>query len=587
MARTIAIGVQDFGKIIENNSFYIDKTHFIKEWWESRDEVTLLMRPRRFGKTLTMSMTEYFFSVRYAGRSDLFEHLMIWKDERYQKMQGTYPVIFLSFAAVKADHYEMARKKICQLIVNLYKDYDFLVSSGFLKGEDLAFYQRVSVNMDRADLENSLSQLSRYLCRYYGKKVILLLDEYDTPMQEAYVKGFWDELADLMRGLLNSAFKTNADLERGMMTGVTRVSKESIFSDLNNLEIVTVTSCKYEQTFGFTEKEVFQALEEFGLQDQADGVKRWYDGFRYGDCGSIYNPWSITQFLDKREFKPYWANTSSNALVGKLIQKSDRDIKIAVEDLIKGKTIHIAMDEQIVFHDLDDNPDAVWSLLLASGYLKITDMYSANQEHGGLQEPLEYELMLTNLEIVMVFQKMIRGWFGVCQSSYHDFIKSLLHNDMDSMNEYLSRVTFAVVGSFDSAGKPSGRMQPEKFYHGLVLGLILDLRNKYVITSNRESGFGRYDILLEPRSITDDAILFEFKVFHAKKEKSLEDTVQAAIQQIIVKKYAAALEEKGVPKEKIRIYGIAFKGKEVLVDGGYLSEFEKNLKKDLLNPGHL
>ncbi len=522
-----------------------------------------------------MKMAEQFFSIRYAGRSDLFERFTVWHEETYQKLQGTYPVIFLSFAAIKADRYEMAKKKICQLIVNLYQDHDFLVKSGFLQGEDLAFYQRISVSMDRADLENSLCQLSRYLRRYYGKKVILLLDEYDTPMQEAYTKGFWDELAELMRGLLNSAFKTNTDLERGLMTGITRVSKESIFSDLNNLEAVTTTSSKYATAFGFTEEEVIEALEEFGLQDQSDGVKRWYDGFRYGNCSSIYNPWSITQFLDKREFKPYWANTSSNALVGKLIRESDRDIKIAVEDLIEGKSFRIALDEQIVFHELDNNPDAVWSLLLASGYLKIASICSVNKEYELLEEPAEYELTLTNHEIVLAFQKMIRGWFGVCKSSYNDFIRSLLHNDPDGMNEYLSRVAFVAVGSFDSAGKPSEQMQPEKFYHGLVLGMILDLRNKYVLTSNRESGFGRYDILLEPRSIADDAILFEFKVFHAKKEKSLEDTVRAAIKQVIDKKYAAVLQEKGVPMEKIRVYGVAFKGKEVLVDGGYLGEFER------------
>lgn len=571
MTRTVAIGVQDFRKLIEKDSFYVDKTYFIKEWWENRDDVTLITRPRRFGKTLTMSMLDYFFSVKHAGRSDLFEGLSVWKEEAYRHLQGTYPVIFLSFAAVKAENYEMAEKKICQLIVNLYQDFDFLADSGFLKGEDSAFYKRISINMDRADLENSLSQLSRFLHSYYHRNVILLLDEYDTPMQEAYVKGFWNELADLMRGLLNSAFKTNPFLERGLMTGITRVSKESIFSDLNNLEAVTVTSRKYETAFGFTEEEVFHALEEFGLQNQADSVRRWYDGFRYGNCGSIYNPWSITQFLDKKELKPYWANTSSNALAAKLIQKSDREVKMAVEDLIRGKSLRIFTDEQIVFQELDENPDAVWSLLLASGYLKIINIPAEDSSYA--ETPASYELMLTNFEIVTVFQKMIRGWFGICRPSYNDFIKSVLRNDLEGINEYLNQVVLASVSSFDSAGRPCGQTQPEKFYHGLVLGLMLDLADKYIITSNRESGFGRYDICLEPRSRKDDAILFEFKVFHPKKEKCLADTVQAALEQILAKKYAAALRQKGIPEEKIRIYGFAFRGKEILADGGYLRSF--------------
>lgn len=574
MPRTVAIGAQDFGRIIENNSFYIDKSNFIKEWWENRDDVTLITRPRRFGKTLLLSMLEYFFSVRHAGKSGLFEHLSIWKEEAYRALQGTYPVIFLSFAAVKSDNYEMARKTICQLIVNLYKDHDFLVNSGFLQGGDLAYYNRISVNMDDADMQNSLGQLSRYLYGYYGKKVILLLDEYDTPMQEAWFSGFWNQTVTLMRGLFHASFKTNAFLERGLMTGITRISKESVFSDLNNLEIVTASSCKYMTSFGFTGQEVMQSLEEFGLQEKADGVKRWYDGFQFGTCRSIYNPWSITQFLEKGEFKPYWANTGSNALAGILIQKGDRKMKMAVEDLIEGRSIWVMLDEQIVFQELDHNQDAVWSLLLASGYLKITDSGTDMEESGAAEGLTECELMLTNFESLCVFRKMIHGWFARCRSSYNDFITALLNNDLESMNEYLNSVALDISSSFDSGCQPSGKLQPEKFYHGLVLGIMLDLRNRYVITSNRESGFGRYDLLLEPRSPKDDGIIFEFKVLNAKREKSLEDTAHAAIRQMLNKKYAALLKEKGVPEGKIRMYGFAFQGKEVLIEGGYLTSVE-------------
>lgn len=564
MARTTAIGVQNFSEIIENNYFYVDKTSFIKEWWENGDEVTLITRPRRFGKTLAMSMLEHYFSVRYNGESALFKNLFIWKEEGYRKLQGTFPVIFFSFANIKGDNFEKIYYDICKLIAREYRKNAFLLDRGCLLQSDKKQFEKIlDLDVNDSDICSSLNQLSEYLHEYYGKKVIILLDEYDTPMQEAYVNGFWDKLINFLRRLLNATFKTNPYLKRGLMTGITRVSKESIFSDLNNLEVITTTSRKYETVFGFTEKEVLQALEEYRLSDKADEVKRWYDGFRFGECDNIYNPWSVLNYLDKKNPAPYWANTSSNALVGKIIQESDGEIKKIVEDLIEGKSFRIEMDEQIVFNELDTNRDAIWSLLLASGYLKIKDFHA-----------MDYELALTNLETVFVFRKMIRSWFSACKSYYNDFVKSLLNNDLESMNEYLNQVLLATVSSFDSANQPSTWLQPEKFYHGLALGLILDLRDMYMITSNRESGLGRYDIVLEPRSRQDDGIIFEFKVFKPKKEKSIEDTVQSAIQQIIGKKYAVSLEEKGVMKDRIRIYGFAFRGKEVLIDGGYLTEFE-------------
>lgn len=567
MARTIAVGNQDFGEVVKYQCFYIDKTLFIKEWWENRNAVTLITRPRRFGKTLTMSMLEYFFSVKYAERGSLFEKLDIWKEEGYRKLQGTYPVIFLSFASVKADSFDMARKKICQLLVNLYKDNEFLVDHGFLQGEDLAFFNRISVHMDQADLENSLVQLSRYLSGYYGKKVILLLDEYDTPMQEAYLSGYWDESVKLMRGLFNAAFKTNPYLERGLMTGITRVGKESIFSDLNNLEVVTTTSRKYAATFGFTEKEVCQSLEEFGLQDKVDEVRSWYDGFRFGECEHIYNPWSITQFLDKREFAPYWANTSSNALVGKLIQKSSPQMKTKMGELMNDIPICEVLNEQIVFEQLEYNETAIWSLLLASGYLKVVN-WKLNK-----RRKKEYVLSIVNWEVRDMFEDIFSEWFSICRPSYNDFIQALLENKLKSMNIFMNQVALQTISFFDSGNQPSGQAEPERFYHGFVLGLMIELRDRYVITSNRESGFGRYDILLEPCNQADDGMVLEFKVIEPETEKNLQDAVASAINQIINKKYAVVLEEKGVSKDRIRVYGFAFRGKEVLIDGGYLLEF--------------
>ena len=560
MAKTVGIGIQEFGKIIEKNCFYVDKTSFIKEWWESEDDVTLITRPRRFGKTLNMSMLEHFFSIKYADRGNLFEELSIWEEEKYRKLQGTYPVISLSFARVKEGNYAATKEKICEIITNLYNQYYFIRDSEVLTDKDREYFDRVAVDMRESEATSALYQLSDYLCRYYGKKVIILLDEYDTPMQEAYVGGFWEELVEFTRSLFNSTFKTNPYMARAVMTGITRVSKESVFSDLNNLKVVTTTSDEYATAFGFTEEEVFQSLDEYGYGEKKEEIKWWYDGFVFGKQKEIYNPWSILNFLDTGIIATYWANTSSNSLVGKLIREGNRSIKTTFEELIKGKTIRCPIDEQIVYNQLDDNDAAIWSLLLASGYLKVVD-YEEKTIAG--QEVL-YDLSLTNAEVQDMFYGMVRGWFNKARVDYNDFVKSLLSGDVEAMNEYMECVTDQIFSSFDSGTKPS-KSQPERFYHGFVLGLIIDLTDRYVITSNRESGFGRYDVVIEPKNKEEDAIILEFKVFNSKKETSLEDTIESALTQIEEKNYAADLIARGIPAEHIRKYGFAFEGKKVLI----------------------
>ena len=336
MARTAAIGIQDFGDLIQGNYFYIDKTFFIREWWESGDSVTLITRPRRFGKTLNMSMTERFFSLDYAGQGKVFEGLSIWKEEKYRSLQGEYPVISLSFARVKETNYADARAKLCEIIRNLYIKYAYLKEKEALIDADRAYFDRIlSSEVSNADVTSALYQLSGFLFRCYGKKVIILLDEYDTPMQEAYVNGYWEELAGFTRSLFNSTFKTNPWLERAIMTGITRVSRESVFSDLNNLEVVTTTSDKYADAFGFTEEEVSAALEEYGLSAEKERVKYWYDGFIFGNHRDVYNPWSILNYLDKQKLEAYWANSSSNSLVDKLLREGDRRVKMQFETLLQ------------------------------------------------------------------------------------------------------------------------------------------------------------------------------------------------------------------------------------------------------------
>ncbi|MGO5071814.1 AAA family ATPase [Roseburia faecis] len=559
--KTISIGKQDFASLREHNCFYIDKTDFIKEWWNSQDDVTLITRPRRFGKTLNMSMVECFFSVKYAKRLDLFEGLNIEKDIDLRKLQGTYPVLFLSFAAVKTNTYENARRQICSLIASLYDENMYLLNGDTLNEREKKRFQAVTPEMNDADAVMALQNLCLFLSKYYGKKVIVLLDEYDTPLQESYAYGYWRELTAFTRSLFNATFKTNSYLERAIMTGITRVSKESIFSDLNNLEVITTTSEKYATSFGFTESEVFTALDEAGMSEQCDVVKKWYDGFVFGGKKDIYNPWSITNFLDKRKIDIYWANTSSNSLIGHLIQRGNSAIKEAMEDLLSGKELVTEIDEQIVFDQLDDNMTAIWSLLLSSGYLKINqapkDAAASNQN---------YHLSLTNHEVDVMFRRMIDGWFKKYTPNYNAFVKALLADDVRAMNHYINRIALETFSFFDTGKGPSASAEPERFYHGFVLGLMVDLQDNYHITSNRESGFGRYDIMLEPVEIgQSDAIILEFKVIDPESEADLNATVNNALEQIRHKQYDAQLLARGFRPDQIRAYGFAFQGKQVLI----------------------
>lgn len=569
MLKKIAIGIQDFEKLRTNDLFFIDKTQFIKEWWESYDDVTLITRPRRFGKTLNMSMLTCFFSNKYTDRSDLFDGLSIWNDEKYRKLQGTYPVIYLSFAGVKESNFENAKRGIISSIADaFYEQYQLLDSEKlnesekklfqFFESADLQLYSDSIINNEQ--ITRSIHKLCRCLSRYYGKKVLIFLDEYDTPMQEAYTYGYWDEFTTFIRNLFNSTFKTNPYLERAIMTGITRVSKESVFSDLNNLNVVTTTSDEYRTAFGFTEEEVFAALDTYGLSDKKNEVKKWYDGFVFGEQSDIYNPWSIISFLDKRKFNTYWASTSSNQLISRLLQTASVDIKNKMESLLNGDEIIVNFDEQIVFNQLDQNENAIWSLFLASGYVKACEI----EYRGDLFVPW-YHLRLVNLETLIMFIQMFLQWFDTKDNVYQDFIRALLENNIEYMNIYMNKISAETFSFFDTGKTSSDQTQPEKFYHGFVLGLLASLRTRYQIRSNRESGFGRYDIMMIPESNNDPAIIIEFKVHDPKKEASLEETVQTALNQIYDKKYDTELLAQGISKERIFHYGFAFDGKYVLI----------------------
>ena len=559
MNQTISIGKQDFVSLRENHYFYIDKTDFIRQWWENADDITLITRPRRFGKTLNMNMLNCFFSRQYENRGDLFKGLSIWTDQKYQKLQGSYPVIFISFADVKQNNYKDAIQKIKNIIVDVYRQHRYLNKEDCFTENEKQQMMEITEKMDDVTAQDALKNLSSYLKLLYGKKVLIFLDEYDTPMQEAYINGYWDEFTGFMRGLFNATFKTNPYLERAIMTGITRASKESVFSDLNNLTVITTTSDQYADCFGFTEEEVFKTLDQFGMSDKKQIVKQWYDGFSFGPFKDIYNPWSITNYLKEKKLRPYWASTSSNGLISKLLQSASANMKTQLEELLNGKQIIVNFDEQIIFGQLEQDENAVWSLLVASGYLKVEEI-----EYKGMTLEPWYHLAITNLETISMFSNMFKGWFATASANYNEFIKAMLGGNVKAMNLYMNDIALATFSSFDVGKHFSQRSQPERFYHGFVLGLLVEVRDLYEIRSNRESGYGRYDVMLIPKTKENDGIILEFKVKESE-EKTLEETVQTALAQIESKKYDAELLELGVSKEHIRHYGFAFEGKKVLI----------------------
>ena len=570
MPRGIGTGVQNFSQLRERNSFFVDKTDFIKDWWNADDAVTLITRPRRFGKTLNMSMLECFFSPEYAGRNDLFEGLSVWDDAEMRELQGSQPTIFITFAAIKGTSYDDFLNQMNSVIQSVYSHYEeFINNSDKISSEKKEKFNLFNQTMiktmvkeaDDSDkkvnttvLIQSIAFLSELLFIHYGKKVIILLDEYDTPMVESYVKKYWDEVVAFMRTFFNTTFKSNPYMYRSVLTGITRVSKESLFSDFNNLKICSLSSKKYQEYFGFTEEEVFDALDEYGYTDR-EKIKYWYDGFTIGTLTDIYNPWSIINFLDEGKYSPYWANTSSNSLVSDLLREGDAELKSDFEYLLCGGTVTKQINEELVYSQLGKTRDSVWSLLAMSGYLKINSINGK-----------KYELEIVNHETMEMFEGLVGGWFAE-GDRYSNFLKALLQNDLDYMNKFMNDLTVSMFSSFDTGKKPSDEAEPERFYHGFVLGLLVDLRERYAVTSNRESGFGRYDVLLEPLDKEkDDAMIFEFKVINKRKgENSLEDTVAAALKQIEDRKYEQILLDKGVKKDMIRKYGFAFEGNRVLI----------------------
>ena len=563
MVKTIGIGKQDFASVIEDNCFFVDKTSFIKEWWDSKDDVTLITRPRRFGKTLNMSMLNCFFSNQYKDRSDLFDSLSIWEDEDYRKIQGTYPVIFMSFASVKADNLGDAKIQIKAQIEAVYKRHRYLLEGDTLTADEIADFEGTNTRMGDAESGLKLNILCEYFHRYWGKKTIIILDEYDTPIQEAYLHGYWNEFTAYIRSLFNATFKTNPYLERAIMTGITRVSKESIFSDLNNLEVITTTSEKYATSFGFTESEVFTALDEAGMSDQCDVVKKWYDGYHFGNV-DVYCPWDVINFAKKLVFdtsarpSAFWINSSGNDMVKRFVDKADQTTRDEIEKLVAGGFVEKQLRLDLTYDEIDNTIDNLWSVLFTTGYLT-----TAGEVRLPDSESYAYKLVIPNKEVREVFVLQIQEWFKAVVAKDDDTMKllsrAILDKDEKQIARQLNIVMSRMISILDT--KASDDMK-ENFYHGLLLGLLRGSNPGWLIKSNRESGDGFSDILIKPED-PDAGIVIEVK--YAKEMKNLDAACEAAMTQIKEKRYDEALRDEG--RCDILAYGIAFCRKRCRVVG--------------------
>lgn len=555
----VGLGYQNFLDFVCGKRFYVDKTHFIPEWLASDARITLITRPRRFGKSMLLSTVRTFFDPMYADHPEYFEKLQVWKDKDCRRLFGTIPVISVSFGSCKGNHFEQAMRGVTLGLYNMYIQHEYLRESPKLSEEEKAEYRRIvaSFSEQRTEyVEISIQKLCELLYKHYGKFPIILMDEYDTPLLEAYTDGYWDETINTFRQLFHTTFKENDFFYRAIITGVTRISKNSLFSDLNNLEVDTVTCDAYSDCFGFTEQEVMDAFKCQDI-DTIQDVKAMYDGFTIGRHQDIYNPWSICNYMRQRELIGYWVNTSSNKLVGDIIRRYPVESKYEIERLMAGEKVHKRINEGIMFQYLEGDENSLWSLLLAVGYIKAENIVRS-------VEGIECDVSVTNREVMAMFKTEILGMFHNGWSAYGRFAESLLAHKMELMNEYLQTITYTSISYFDVADGPKERT-PENFYHGLVLGLIVSLRDRYRIVPNRESGRGRYDIAMYPLQENTDAFIMEFKVQDRKKETDLEQTAKNALQQIVDKNYEADLLAAGVPEERIYKLGFAFAGKDVLV----------------------
>ena len=550
------IGFQDFADFASGKKFYVDKTYFISEWIRKNPRISLITRPRRFGKTLMMSTVRDFFDPHLAKNPEYFERLWVWRDSDCRELYGKIPVVSISFGNCKGKDFKQAIRGMASGLKSLYHSKNYLLEGHKLDEEEKKEFSQIENALFECQewaIEIGIQKMCQYLEKEYGTKPILLLDEYDTPLLEAYADGYWDEMIGLCRQLFHNTFKDNDYFYRAIITGVTRISKNSLFSDLNNIAVYSVTDHEYSDCFGFTEQEVMDALKCQNM-DRFKEVKAMYDGFIFGNHRDIYNPWSICNFIEREQLISYWVNTSSNKIIGDIIRKHPVRSKHEIEDLMAGNVVHKEINEDITFQYMDGDENSLWSLLLSVGYIKADNVIKKGQY-------TECDLSVTNQEVMGMFKTEILGMFQNGSLYYNEFIKALLRQDTEEMEDILQDISYSSMSYFDVG--TSKRRAPENFFHGLVLGLIVSLKDRYRIVSNRESGRGRYDIAMYPLQESLDAYIMEFKVFDERKERSLEETLANALAQIEEKRYEADLIAAGISGEHICKLGFAFQGKEV------------------------
>ena len=547
----IGLGESDFRVLRTVKDYYIDKTMYIKDIIDNRSKVILVTRPRRFGKTLNMSMLRYYFDCSQKDNKELFEGLKIMEQgEEYTSKLGYYPCIYLTLKDVNEDTYEKMILNMKTAMLNTYKEHMYLLDS-----DKIYPFEKEKINNilyfreDEVTLKNSVKDLSEYLSRYYDKPVMLFLDEYDVPLQTAYVEGYYEEAVKFFKTFYGTTFKDNQYLQKTVLTGVSRVAKESIFSGANNFDVYTVLDDEFSDDFGITEKEMDKIIEDFEVQDEKEEIKKWYDGYIIGHTEGIYNPWSILNYLTDRKLMPYWVNTSSNDLI-KLILKNSATVKEKIEQLLRDEEIEVPINLETVIVGIEQNEENIWGLLLGTGYLKVTGVVDLAM---GV-----YKVKIPNYEIKFLFQNIIRDWFNdkVIGNNLNTILKDLVTLKLDEFEQKF-KVLVRQMFSFMDVGENTA----ENFYHAFVLGMLVGLKDSYYVNSNRESGYGRYDIMLEPKDKNGNSFIMEFKVYREKKEKDINDTIESAKKQIEERKYEENLQEKGFKNITKMVF--AFKGKEV------------------------
>ena len=550
----IGIGTSDFKKLRIKDYYYIDKTMYIKDILDNKSEIVLVTRPRRFGKTLNMSMLKYYFDCTKKDSKELFQGLKILEqEEKYTSKLGYYPVIYVTLKDAGLMNYNLMIMQLKTIMMEVYYEHRYVLEKEEMsEGERKIFNRMLSAEANDIDIMNSLKILSKILYQYYNKPVILLIDEYDVPLQNAYIQGYYEEAVSFYRTFYGATFKDNPYLEKTVITGVSRVAKESIFSGANNLDVYTVLDDEFSDDFGITEEEMEKVIQDFGIEEERKEIKKWYDGYRIGNTEGIYNPWSILNYLKNKQLMQYWVNTSSNDLI-KLVLKNSSTVKEKMERLLKDEEIEVPINLETIIVGIENNEDNIWGLMLGTGYLKVTEVVN-------LAEHI-YKVKLPNYEIKLLFQQIINDWFRnkVMGNDLKSILKDLVTLNLDEF-ERKFRVLVKEMFSYMDVGENTA----ENFYHAFVLGMLVGLKDTYYVNSNRESGYGRYDIMLEPKDKNGNSFIMEFKVLDDMEEKTIEDTIKNAKKQIEEKGYETNLREKGYRKITKMVY--AFKGKEVKME---------------------